>query len=227
MASVKLQLTNLNAVKKAIKKKIAEEVFPKAMKTAQTTAIPLLIDEFNESIRRTQAIQGLLGKYAGDEMKDAQAHLGLTNESAEQSVYEIEKIIGLYIQDTESLSKTQDGIIGFRFTTKNLADRILSIPSSTYNSTNGDINWLEWLIRGGNVDAEISFKISNRESTLRVSRSERALMIGGGDWNIDDYNRFAENGNFIADAILDEIWIAQSEKIIINEIKKALRNINV
>jgi hypothetical protein len=227
MASVKLQLTNLNVVRKAIKKKMVEDVLPKAMKIAQTTAIPFLIDEFNEAIRRTQAIQGLLGKYAGDQFKDAQAHLGLTNEGAEQSVYEIEKMIGLYIQDTESLSKTQDGIIGFRFGTKNLADRILSIPSATYSSTNGDVNWLEWLIRGGSVDAEISFKISNRESTLRVSRSERALMIGGGDWNIDEYNRFSENGNFIADAILDEVWIVKSEKIIINEIKKALRDINV
>lgn len=227
MPKIIVKITNLEKVKKQIKKKVSSDVFPKILKSAENNAIPRLIEEFNDALERTEAFQGLLGVFAGDESRDAQAHLGLTSSFAEDAVEQIKDVIRDKVFRAEALGKTKDGVIGFKFGIRKLADDISNIPSATYNSGDIELPWLKWLLKGGSVDAEITFKISARESSIRSSRSERALMIPTGDWNIDDYNRFSRNGNFVADALADEIWIANSEKIIIDEVKKALKNVNV
>lgn len=227
MAKVSIKITNLENVKKKIKKKMAVEVFPKVLKSAENNAIPRLIQEFNDALERTEAFQGLNGAFRNDENRDVAAHLGIIPEFAEDSIDQIKRIVKDKVFRADAIGKTRDGVIGFKFTVKNLANEFLQIPNAVYPSDTTDIPWLEWLLKGGSVDAEILFSVRVGRNRFETSRTERAIMRPTGDWNIDDYNRFSKNGNFIADALLDEIWIANSEKIIIEEVKKALKNINV
>lgn len=227
MAKITVKITNIDTVKKKIRKKISSEVFPKVLKTAENNAIPKLIEEFNDALERTEAFQGLNGAFQNDENRDVSAHLGIIPEFAEDSIDQIKRIIKDKVFRADAIGKSRDGAIGFKFTVKNIAEELLQIPNATYPSKSTDIPWLQWLLKGGSVDAEIVFGIKVGRDRFETSRSERAIMRPTGDWNIDDYNRFSKNGNFLADALLDEIWIANSEKIIIDEVKKALKNINV
>jgi len=230
MAKLEISIKNLKVVQDAIKAKMYKDIFPKVLYDAQQLAVPKLKELFIEKLEETMAIQGLRGDFAGIVQQDAQAHLGLTDAFAADSIEQIKDIIRENVFQATDISQTSNGVIGFKFSPKQISEEVLQIPNASYTSSKGDeIPWLQWLLKGGMVSAEITFQISSRASTRTVSRSSRALMIAFGDeeigWDIDDYSRFSEKGNFIADVTTDPEWEDKSKAIIIGAIKKGFASV--
>lgn len=160
--------------------------------------------------------------YLGDESRDVPAHLGLSDSDAIDAAYEIMDIVRRDVVFNR-IQKIDKGAIGFRMNTKNLIDSIRNVDSG-----NSDIPWMDWLLDGGNADAEIWFYKRPLTSSQgeEISRSGRAIMReygGSGFWDIDDYYKFVEDGNsnnFVEEAFTKPEWREASEKLILDFIVK-------
>lgn len=223
MAKIEIAFVNVNLFKKELKTEAARKLFPGMLRRAAEAARPELIQALLEAFRRTIAIKGIFGENAGNEEEDAQAHLGLTDDMAQGALEEISEAI----EETLEFSAitVRSGKVGFNITFNELTSAIAGISSGSYvsDSKSGSftIPWMDWLLNGGSVDASIIFDDSEE------SRSGRAVMLEKnpfGSWDVDDYERFAENENFVIDALEDETWKSESFEIMVRYIEEEIDN---
>ena len=204
-----------------LKKVVQNKIFPKVLRAAIKGSKKKLIDAFMEAIGRTMALRGIFDEYSGDLDKDVRAHLGLDEDIQSRIHGEIHEAVRQSLVSTDVMKRGR--YIGFDIVFENLIELIGGIPSGTYDSINkeGDstsIPWMDWLLRGGGVSASIMF---SEELDDFQSRSGRAIMLEKapfGAWDIDDYDKFAENDNFVFDALEDTQFVEDAYNIIVTAI---------
>lgn len=175
------------------------------------------------AFRRTNVGRGLMtGSFNGNPEMDVKAHLGFDDAEATVAYEAIAEVLQQALE-IAPLRKDRS-VIRIRVSYTDLDDYVLDNASFvSYASDGGEVNWLQWLIKGGDT---IGFGIVFGDKA--TSRSERAVMVkvkNGPEWDISDYGKFAENDNFIVDIFLDERWQEDVQEILDNSVIKALRKI--
>lgn len=217
----KVIITNLAEVKKQISEKFAKKI-PSILKVAQLDLEDDLRALLLESFEQTLVIRGLKLDYQGDELRDVPAHIGLPDAEAVQAAADILEIIKSSFVFNK-ISTQRDGAIGFNVNLGGFVDKIMELQ--TGNTAGGEsLPWMDWLINGGSVSAEIWFyskPLKNDEG-----RSGRALMRFGEDlWDIDSYHKFVEDSaadNFVIEAIQRPEWRSAAEKLILDYLTQYL-----
>lgn len=223
---MKIQITNTAEVNKAIGKIISVKVFPQVLKSAQLVLQDELKELLVDSFQRTLVIRSLQLDFIGDELRDVPAHLGLSDSDSVDIAYKILDLIK-YNFVFNIIQKIDNGAIGFRINIENLLQEIRNLDTSE-----SDIPWMDWLLDGGNADAEIWFVKKPLSSAQgdEYSRSGRAIMRefgGNGFWDIDEYHRFVEDGesnNFVEEALNDQTWRNNARDLILNYIINYFKN---
>lgn len=101
--------------------------------------------------------------------------------------------------------------------------KLLSSPTASYSSNNGDVDWLEWLLTKGDAiiifDHHIVFDLTPAQATY--SRSGDALMFKGGNWRVPAAFSGVENDNFLTLEAESRAFQKSANQIINEELKKA------
>lgn len=226
-----IKIISIDQLKKGVGRRVLiglEDPIRAGLKAAK----PDLIDSLVRAVSRNQVILGLQGQFAGDEMRDVQAHLGMTDTLSQGAIEEIIQVFRSAVELTNPRYTGKNITLGISLS--NMQDQIANISLNRYTSDSSGqvIPWMHWLLKGGQVKAEIDFDLSANEEYK--SRSGRALMYGekteddktfenGTGWNIDDYDRFAKGTNFLIDIVRDKTWLVEAREILINHLKSALK----
>lgn len=243
-----IRLVDTEKIQKGIADYVSDALFEPRLKTALRVAKQPILEELLKSFKKTTAWRGINGEFELDEERDVQAHLGLTDELAKQSLLEMEeglrqtfkvrRIIGL-----DERGKIASGYSSFRFvfnlSSKTLSDAIFeSVSNPSYISICGKdeearaINWLAGLLHQESLfyHAEIVLEKDGQASiptgdgselTIdRETRSGRAFMRGGGTWGIGSYGYFApiSNFSFVVDALTRKSFLERVKKIMVETI---------
>ncbi len=229
MAETRISITNLDEIRDNIND-IVGRVGSEIMRRSGLRIRELISDDLREEIRqaffRTDVYRGLNGD------GDLLAHLGLNisdgSYAADQIADSISESIGiadLQFRGAGGRFASVNTAISLTFSIKveDIEERLNQAPFGTYESDAGPIPWLNWLIYGNaTVDASILFtdSINSRSGSAIMVKSTPKL---GGNWSIDDYDRFASGAyNFILQMYEDEQFISNLELAVERAFRQAL-----
>lgn len=222
MSSVSVKFLNINAVADKLKLAVADSNLSKTLRKAIIDVKPQISQAFVRAFGRTIVGKGLQGHFTniGD---DILAQFGFRDGGGIAHYNDISNVLQEAIEIGPF--RKDRTIFRFRFQSKDLGEFLLNaVDKQAYDSTNGTVYWLEWLINGVDLDVGILYyedKLKDNAS----SRSGRAIMTPQiTDWSTEDYNNFSETGvNFIVDMIQDPIWLSEVEDLVTEK----MRNIYV
>lgn len=218
MSSVSVKFLNINAVANQLKFAVADSDFSKVLRKAINDVKPQISQAFVRAFERTIVGKGLQGHFTniGDDIlaqfgfRDGE---GIAHYNNISNVLQEAIEIGPFRKDRT--------IFRFRFQSKDLGEFLLNaVDDKEYESTNGTVYWLEWLINGVELDVGILYHDDKLKDNAS-SRSGRAIMSAKiTDWSTEDYNNFSESGiNFIVDMVGDPIWLSEVEDLVIEKMR--------
>jgi hypothetical protein len=218
MSSVSVKFLNISAVAEQLKLAVAESNLSKTLRKAIIEVKPQIAQAFVRAFERTIVGKGLQGHFTniGDDIvaqfgfRDGE---GITHFNNISSVLQEAIEIGPFRKDRT--------IFRFRFQSKDLGEFLLgAVDDKEYQSTNGTVYWLEWLINGVDLDVGILYHEDQLKDN-KSSRSGRAIMVENMvDWSTTDYDNFSESGiNFIVDMVGDPIWLGEVEDLVVEKMR--------
>lgn len=218
MSSISVKFLNINAVAEQLKLAVADSNLSKTLRKAIIDVKPQIAQAFVRAFGRTIVGKGLQGHFTniGDDIlaqfgfRDGE---GITHYNNISNVLQEAIEIGPFRKDRT--------IFHFRFQSKDLGEFLLNaVDDKEYESTNGTVYWLEWLINGIELDVGILYHDDKLKDNAS-SRSGRAIMSAKiTDWSTEDYNNFSESGiNFIVDMVGDPIWLGEVEDLVVEKMR--------
>lgn len=213
---------DFSALKKSIRSHVVKNDFPILLREATNASLPKLRKEFARIYKSTDFSRGLRGQYPDDWERDVQAILGFYPFEVDDIDDKIASILGESIRFTKFI--VRNDAVYFQVTSQNLKDFLAAeYPNGSYTSSGGgNVDWLNWILYGGSVDADLIFK-----STLtRDSKSGRALMlnVGKGQWDAEEHDVFpsSDSGGFIKELLNSEEFAEIAQKTIADNFRKVV-----
>lgn len=234
----KITVKNFDKIREQFKGYVASKLYPEIIIDSQKIILPKLKNLLAEVFAETIFFRGIKGDYRGDSVFDAQAVLGMIEPFAEDSIFQMTDAIqeSLELGFIEGIGPRGNNLtfarsvrLRYNFSLRDLEENLLAIKNSEYFSSDAQgkshlIKWLEWAITGIS-DVEASLVYDDGGKFEEYSRSGRAIMQNkGSPWSISDHNNFSNNTNFIEEALSDQRWIVDSEKIVLDGLIESINN---
>lgn len=217
-----LKINNISAVSKDMRRYVVKNNFPSWLREATELALPKIRLAFKKAYRQTDFSRGLKGRYPFDLDRDVQAILGFYPTEVDGIDDKISDILG----DALKFSKfvTRNDNVYFQLTSENMKDFLSQeYPDGSYETkTSSTVDWLDWILYGGHVNADLII-----DAKFDESRSERGLMlnIGNGDWRAEDYEVFpaSAEGGFIKELLDSDDFKNEAALIITEKFRKVVK----
>jgi hypothetical protein len=218
MSSVSVKFLNINAVADKLKLAVADSNLSKTLRKAIIDVKPQIAQAFVRAFGRTIVGKGLQGHFTniGD---DILAQFGFRDGEGIAHYNDISNVLQEAIEIGPF--RKDRTVFRFRFQSKDLGELLLNaVDDQAYDSENGTVYWLEWLINGVDLDVGILYHEDKLKDNAS-SRSGRALMSANiVDWSTTDYDNFSETGvNFIIDMVQDPIWLSEVEDLVTEKMR--------
>ena len=191
----KLELRRVAEAKEGIRREALKQINRILRPTFDDVIRPEVKKLFLKAMSRNDIIRGIQGYFPEDEEKDIQAIFGLSDEDAEEAIQEMIRIVESSLQTEFKVfypeGKTQIRYT-FRFFWEDLEKNIREMESATYRyeyketvfgrgggqySYPYTVFWINWLLDGVSVDAELTFDDNSKGLALAKTRSGRARML--------------------------------------------------
>lgn len=199
---MKLTMTASAHNKRIVLEQIGFQIAPKLNLAVRDSLKEPIKELVIEVIKEHPIYRGIMGRFAGNEEMDVQAHMGLTDDLKDLFDEEFTDLLSQFLK----VQRSQQSLLGIDILLPEKDKIVAEISSGAYLSDTSliEIPWLEWLLDGvGPIDAAILYGAHKSGQDLLGSRSGRAIMVkpGGelGPWSTASY-KFGQKNNFIEQA---------------------------
>jgi len=228
--NIRIKITNAPQFSKAVGKRLNNTLVPSINKEVRDAMIPRMQDVIREYWQQSEFRDAILGGQAL-RTRDLQAVFGLTDDLAEDAVYQIEDVLASTIRVTRDL---QSGLrYGLKITLQSddkIRTKLLDLEVASYASYNNQgeetgfiINWLQWAI--DKESPVMAAYIDFDTSTIEDGRSGRAIMVKNPktSWQYNPTEYPNASPNFLEKVLDSEKLNKVANKYVREEYNKAIK----